>query len=416
MNSNIVKNTKLSQVKKGLRTSPDFVLLMKMIEDYRDVDAEISHPKLVKSQELLEFHFQEKPDSRAIVFTEYRSSVEEIVEMLNKNSSTIRAQKFVGQSSSSSLGPDEQKLTGMTQKQQKEVIESFKQGFCNTLVATSIAEEGLDIGEVDLIICFDMKTSAIRSTQRSGRTGRRRVGRCISVVTQKEYETYERNCMKNKNLIELLRKRCENGPRSLTFFSGNVSMLPIDHFPELCLSDVPRPVRQVSPPRKKADLKPSIQLKPASDFALSSDQLDDLRKNPLCLNVDADLYQRTFSSSSIHSFDSKLFLKVLETSESSSLDFSIFDRICSKSNGSFIIEEDDGKTAEQPIKGPQQKTLLQSLAIHASKKPKLHIPSLDSVRLNALKGTPSYPLVLAEYLGKQRLLAQANDADETKDC
>ena len=39
------------------------------------------------------------------------------------------------------------------------------QGEYNVLVATSIGEEGLDIGEVDLIICYDALGSATRTTQ-----------------------------------------------------------------------------------------------------------------------------------------------------------------------------------------------------------------------------------------------------------
>lgn len=44
-------------------------------------------------------------------------------------------------------------------------------------MATSIAEEGLDIMEVDLVICFDANISPLRMIQRMGRTGRKRDGR-----------------------------------------------------------------------------------------------------------------------------------------------------------------------------------------------------------------------------------------------
>ena len=45
-------------------------------------------------------------------------------------------------------------------------------------MATCIGEEGLDIGEVDLIVCFDAQNSPTRMVQRMGRTGRKRDGRC----------------------------------------------------------------------------------------------------------------------------------------------------------------------------------------------------------------------------------------------
>lgn len=43
-----------------------------------------------------------------------------------------------------------------------QVIERFKQGEFNVLVATSIGEEGLDIGEIDLIVCYDVQKTPIR--------------------------------------------------------------------------------------------------------------------------------------------------------------------------------------------------------------------------------------------------------------
>lgn len=43
---------------------------------------------------------------------------------------------------------------------------------------------GLDIGEVDLIVCYDAPKSPVRLTQRMGRTGRQREGRIVILVTQ----------------------------------------------------------------------------------------------------------------------------------------------------------------------------------------------------------------------------------------
>jgi ATP-dependent DNA helicase MPH1 len=58
-------------------------------------------------------------------------------------------------------------------------------------VATSIGEEGLDIGEVDLIVCYDASASPIRMLQRMGRTGRKRAGNIVLLLMQgKEEENY----------------------------------------------------------------------------------------------------------------------------------------------------------------------------------------------------------------------------------
>lgn len=75
---------------------------------------------------------------------------------------------------------------GLRQKDQIKVLEEFKKGALNVIIATSVAEEGLDIGEVDLIVCFDSGMSPIRLTQRMGRTGRKRDGRIFLLLTEKE--------------------------------------------------------------------------------------------------------------------------------------------------------------------------------------------------------------------------------------
>jgi fanconi anemia group M protein len=57
-------------------------------------------------------------------------------------------------------------------------------------VATSIGEEGLDIIEVDLVICFDANVSPLRMIQRMGRTGRKHEGR-VDILCDDEIENYQ---------------------------------------------------------------------------------------------------------------------------------------------------------------------------------------------------------------------------------
>jgi len=64
------------------------------------------------------------------------------------------------------------------------VVKRFREGGYNTLVSTCVGEEGLDIGEVDLIICFDAQKSPIRLVQRMGRTGRQRQGRVVVILAE----------------------------------------------------------------------------------------------------------------------------------------------------------------------------------------------------------------------------------------
>lgn len=70
----------------------------------------------------------------------------------------------------------------------QQVMKDFRGGGYNTLVSTCVGEEGLDIGDVDLIVCFDAHKSPIRLVQRMGRTGRKRDGRIVMLVTEGKEE------------------------------------------------------------------------------------------------------------------------------------------------------------------------------------------------------------------------------------
>ncbi len=66
-------------------------------------------------------------------------------------------------------------------------------GEFNVLVATSVAEEGLDIPEVDMVILFEPVPSEIRTIQRRGRTARRRSGQVIILIAEKTRELSEQD-------------------------------------------------------------------------------------------------------------------------------------------------------------------------------------------------------------------------------
>jgi ERCC4-related helicase len=141
----------------------------------------IEHPKLNKLKEIMETQFREKPNSRIIVFAQFRETVRKISEELNKISG-IKAENFVGQAIKKHEG---EKTTGLKQAEQKEIIEKFKKNEINILVATSIAEEGLDIPEVDEVIFYEPVPSAIRKIQRAGRTARLSKGSLKILITKK---------------------------------------------------------------------------------------------------------------------------------------------------------------------------------------------------------------------------------------
>jgi Fanconi anemia group M protein len=72
----------------------------------------------------------------------------------------------------------------MSQKEQRAIIEKFKAGEINSLIASSIGEEGLDLPEVSAVIFYEPIPSAIRKIQRQGRTARLAPGKLIILVTK----------------------------------------------------------------------------------------------------------------------------------------------------------------------------------------------------------------------------------------
>jgi len=172
--------------------SEDFTRMTSLIRGWTNNPDFIGHPKLQYLREVVMDHFltagegRESGDvparaTRVMVFASYRDSTEEICRVLKRNEPIIRPHVFVGQAASSSS-------EGMNQKKQNAVIQDFKAGKFNTLVATSIGEEGLDIGDVDLIVCYDASSSPIRMLQRIGRTGRKRIGRVVLLLMRGKEE------------------------------------------------------------------------------------------------------------------------------------------------------------------------------------------------------------------------------------
>lgn len=169
-------NSKIKAVK-NLMLDENFKAAIYLTEELSRKD--IQHPKLIKLKEMVLEDLKKFPEHKIIVFTQFRSSAEEIVRQLEslnlKENLNFKSQIFVGQAKKNGLG--------MSQKDQKEILDKFRAGEFNLLIATSVAEEGLDIPKVDKVIFFEPIPSAIRSIQRRGRTGRLEKGEVSILVT-----------------------------------------------------------------------------------------------------------------------------------------------------------------------------------------------------------------------------------------
>ncbi|KAL4802719.1 hypothetical protein BDV18DRAFT_146408 [Aspergillus unguis] len=203
----------------------------------------IGHPKLEYLKQVVLNHFMDAGEgahgavgdnqtaTRVMIFVHFRDSAEEVTRVLKRYEPMIRPHVFVGQSSAKGS-------EGMGQKTQLDIVQKFKKGTYNTIVATSIGEEGLDIGEVDLIVCYDSSASPIRMLQRMGRTGRKRAGNIVLLLMQGKEEE---NFLKAKDNYEKMQQLIASGTQFTFHDDRSPRILPsgIKPAPDKTHIDIP---------------------------------------------------------------------------------------------------------------------------------------------------------------------------------
>jgi len=182
-------------------------------------------------------------NSQILVFSHYRDTATHIVDELNKTG--IKSFRFVGQSSRNND-------IGMNQNEQSVILDSFRKKEFNVLVATSIAEEGLDIPEVNLVIFYEPVSSEIRHIQRKGRTGRKSTGNVIILASKDTVDM--RILYANKRRIEKM-KTIFNSMKTILKPIPRIVPLPYDPLTELELADLDNNLKNIE--QKKLNKKES---------------------------------------------------------------------------------------------------------------------------------------------------------------
>jgi len=164
---------------------------------------EIEHPKLGKIVDIVKELLDRKPDAKIIVFANYRATVDKINEVLKES----------GIDSGILIGQAIKEGKGLTQQQQIEVLDRFRQFEFPVLVCSSIGEEGLDIPAIDYAIFYEAVSSEIRSIQRRGRVGRHTVGKVIFLITKdtRDEVYYYASLKKEKKMKGMLYRMKERG-------------------------------------------------------------------------------------------------------------------------------------------------------------------------------------------------------------
>jgi len=157
---------------------PEVVTARREAEEFLRTSRESSHPKLDALVEVVQETLARPRGHppKILVFAQYRDTIQTIQSILELQGWTTG--RFVGQATRDA----EDK--GMNQKEQGRILAGFREGRFPILVASSVAEEGLDVPDVDLVVFFESVPSEIRAIQRRGRTGRSSLGRVTVLLTR----------------------------------------------------------------------------------------------------------------------------------------------------------------------------------------------------------------------------------------
>jgi len=178
----------------------------------------IEHPKIEELKVYIEKEFKEKKSSKIMVFSQFRETATTIAKKLNEIPE-VNAKVFIGQAKRTNSSG----TTGLSQKEQKKVIDEFREGKTNIICATSIGEEGLDIPEVNAVYFYEPVPSAIRKIQRAGRTARLMPGKIYILITKNTRDEiyHYASAAKEKKMyktIESIQKEIKNGEKTLADF------------------------------------------------------------------------------------------------------------------------------------------------------------------------------------------------------
>ncbi|KAM0751249.1 hypothetical protein T439DRAFT_325399 [Meredithblackwellia eburnea MCA 4105] len=168
-------------------------------------DATRLSPRVRKLVDVLSHQRLTRTDLRAMIFVRQKRHAVILSEMLStvpELQTWISPDFLVGHGGSKGLGKQvegkdssvelvlEMHCLGMDSKDQEKTVARFRSGATNVLLTTSVAEEGLDFSDVNLVVMFDPPTNLVAFVQSRGRA--RAPNSTYIVLSQKGSEESEK--------------------------------------------------------------------------------------------------------------------------------------------------------------------------------------------------------------------------------
>ncbi|KAF9484901.1 hypothetical protein BDN70DRAFT_871881 [Pholiota conissans] len=184
----------------GLQPKPfpeDLFLILDILEGFKSffppdmkspdipisVDLDWCTPKVKVLVNILLNHYTLSPDFQGIIFVEQRqvaSTLAKILQVIPELSGKIKCSFIVGEGVSSD-GASKQK-----ERSSRNPIELFRKRVINILIATSVAEEGLDFPDCELVVRFDDLHHMVGYVQSRGRARNKRAATFIVMIEEND--------------------------------------------------------------------------------------------------------------------------------------------------------------------------------------------------------------------------------------
>lgn len=173
------------------------------------------NPKLENLEFILLEKYREDPDTRTVLFVRTRALADALKRWIEE-SDTLKFLKpgvLIGRGRRSQLTS-----TGhMTLNTKKDVLKSFKSSTNQSkiLIATSVADEGIDIPQCNLVLMYEYVGNVVKMVQVRGR-GRAEGSLCILVSNQKERIDKEKMNVEKEKIVDRAIVNLQADPEVLT--------------------------------------------------------------------------------------------------------------------------------------------------------------------------------------------------------
>ncbi|XP_052396462.1 antiviral innate immune response receptor RIG-I-like [Carassius gibelio] len=170
------------------------------------------NPKLDELKFILEEEYHNNDQTRTVMFVKTRALADAMKKWIDETDSLkfLKPGVLIGKGRKSNFTG-----SGMTPNNQRGILESFKSSDqSKMLIATSVADEGIDIPQCNLVLMYEYVGNVVKMVQVRGR-GRAEGSRCFLISSNKERIAKEKINMFKEKMVEEAIEQLQSRPADL---------------------------------------------------------------------------------------------------------------------------------------------------------------------------------------------------------